>query len=186
MGGFGLLLLGLLDSSFLFLPFGNDLLLVAMVSADRGGFKWIYFVVMSAVGSTLGVLLTDIIVRPMGENALERFVRKSRIEKIKPQIEEKGGWAVFTSTLIPPPFPFTAVILSAQALQYSRKKIMLLVFTGRLIRFTGEALLAIYFGRKALEFIGSEVIQYFVYGLILIAIIGSVFTVRRWLGTRSG
>ena len=34
LGGFGLVILGVLDSSFLILPFGNDLLLIAL-SARR-------------------------------------------------------------------------------------------------------------------------------------------------------
>jgi len=33
LGGFGLLILGVLDSSFLFMPLGNDLLMVAMTAS---------------------------------------------------------------------------------------------------------------------------------------------------------
>ena len=35
LGGLGLLLLGILDSSFLFMPLGNDLLVVALTAAHR-------------------------------------------------------------------------------------------------------------------------------------------------------
>ena len=35
-GALGLVILGILDSSFLFLPFGNDLLLVILVARDHG------------------------------------------------------------------------------------------------------------------------------------------------------
>src|SRR5215213_6180550 len=122
MGGVGLFLMGALDSSFLFLPFGNDLLLIAMVSADRDGLQWIYYVIMSALGSVVGVFLIDLIMRKAGEEGLERFVKADKIKRLKRKMEEKVGWVVFVATLVPPPFPFTAVVLTASALQFSRKK----------------------------------------------------------------
>ena len=54
LGAFGLLILGVLDSSFLFLPSGNDLLLVALTAQHRN--RWPYYVLMSTAGSTLGCL----------------------------------------------------------------------------------------------------------------------------------
>jgi membrane protein YqaA with SNARE-associated domain len=184
LGGWGLFLMGVLDSSFLFLPFGNDLLLIAMVSADRDGFQWIYYVIMSALGSVVGVLLVDLIMRKAGEEGLQRFVKKDKVERLKCKMEKRGGWAVFFATLIPPPFPFTAVVLTASALQCARKKVLAAVFVGRLIRFSIEAMLAIFFGRKILRLMNSDVIDYFVYALILIAVVGSIFSIRKWLGTR--
>ncbi|HVG19324.1 MAG TPA: VTT domain-containing protein [Blastocatellia bacterium] len=186
LGGWGLFLMGVLDSSFLFLPFGNDLLLIAMVSADREGLQWIYYVIMSALGSVVGVLLVDLIMRKAGEEGLQRFVNADKVERLKCKMEKRGGWAVFLATLIPPPFPFTAVVLTASALQCARKKVLAAVFFGRLIRFSIEAALAIYFGRRILRLMNSDVIEYFVYGLILIAIVGSIFSIRKWLGTRRG
>jgi hypothetical protein len=49
MGVFGLFLLSALDSSFLVLPFGNDLLLIALVSSNRGSLVWLVYVVVSAI-----------------------------------------------------------------------------------------------------------------------------------------
>jgi membrane protein YqaA with SNARE-associated domain len=186
LGGLGLFLLGVLDSSFLFLPFGNDLLLIAMVSADRAGFQWIYYVIMSALGSVVGVLLVDLIMRKAGEEGLEKFVKGDKVKRLKSKMEKSGGWAVFLATLIPPPFPFTAVVLTASALQCARKKVLAAVFFGRLIRFSIEALLAYYFGRKILRLMNSDVVEYFVYALILIAVVGSIFSVRKWIGARRG
>jgi membrane protein YqaA with SNARE-associated domain len=176
--------MGALDSSFLFLPFGNDLLLIAMVSADREGFQWIYYVVMSALGSLVGVLLVDLVMRKAGEEGLQKFIKADKVKRLKCQMEKRGGWAVFFATLIPPPFPFTAVVLTASALQCARKKVLAAVFVGRLIRFGIEAMLAILFGRRLLRFMNSDVIEYFVYALILVAVIGSIFSVRKWLGAR--
>jgi len=186
LGGVGLFIMGILDSSFLFLPFGNDLLLILMVASNRDSLIWIAYVLMSAAGSVVGVLLVDLVMRKMGEEGLERFVRPEKIKRLKSKMEKKAGWAVFTATLIPPPFPFTAVVLTASALQTPRKNILLGVFAGRLLRFTGEALLALYFGRRLLRIMESDVIEYFVYGFIAVAVIGSIFSVRKWVASRKG
>src|SRR5438309_124563 len=111
LGAFGLLLLGALDSSpFFFLPFGNDLLLIALISSERGSPSWILYVLMSVLGSLIGVSVIDLVMRKAGEEGLERFVNPGRIKQLRLRIEKHGGWVVFLSTLIPPPFPFTAVV----------------------------------------------------------------------------
>lgn len=180
----GLLLLGALDSSFLFLPFGNDLLLIALVSANRSGATWILYVLMSAIGSVIGVLLVDMLMRRAGEEGLKRFVKPKRVERLKRKMEKNAGWAVFIATLLPPPFPFTPVVMAASALQYSRKKLLGAVFVGRLLRFTIEAVLAIYFGRKLIRMMNSPIVEYFVYGLIAIAAVGSAISIAKWVSHR--
>ena len=47
--------MGVLDSSLLFLPFGNDLLIVILVSRHHQGA--LLYVLSAACGSTLGVLI---------------------------------------------------------------------------------------------------------------------------------
>ena len=83
LGVFGLLLLSALDSSFLVLPFGNDLLLIALVSSHRDSLGWIAYVVVSAIGSVIGVFVVDLIMRKAGEKGRERFVNQRRIDKLK-------------------------------------------------------------------------------------------------------
>src|ERR1051325_1734948 len=83
LGVFGLFLLSTLDSSFLVLPFGNDLLLIALVSSNRNSWIWIAYVLVSAIGSVVGVFIVDVIMRKAGEKGLERFVSAQKVEKIK-------------------------------------------------------------------------------------------------------
>jgi membrane protein YqaA with SNARE-associated domain len=177
----GLFLISALDSSFLVLPFGNDLLLIALISSERTGLTWIAYVLVSTLGSVLGVFVIDLLMRKTGEKGLERFVSRQKVERLKAKIENKAGVTVFVATLIPPPFPFTPVIMTASALQCSRAKILGAVFVGRLIRFTAEAILALYFGRKLIAYINSDVVEYIVYGLIAIAIFASAASLIRWL-----
>jgi membrane protein YqaA with SNARE-associated domain len=181
LGIFGLLLLSALDSSFLVLPFGNDLLLVALVSSNRNSLVWIAYIMVSAIGSVVGVLVVDLIMRKAGEKGLERFVSQRRIEKLKSKIENKAGITVFIATLIPPPFPFTPAVMTASALQTPRGKLFSAVFFGRLLRFGIEAVLALYFGRQVIGFINSDVVSYIVYGMIGIGVVLSTLSVLKWL-----
>jgi membrane protein YqaA with SNARE-associated domain len=184
LGAPGLFFLGALDSSFLVLPFGNDFLLLALVSTTHGP-VWIVYVLVSALGSLLGVFVVDLIMRKAGEKGLERFVKPERVKKLKKKLDKNVGWVVFTSTLLPPPFPFTPVVMSASALQASRTKLFGGVFAGRLVRFTIEALLALYFGKHFLKFLYSPVVDYVVYSLIGIALIGSILSLLKWLRSAS-
>jgi membrane protein YqaA with SNARE-associated domain len=181
LGLVGLFFMSALDSSFLVLPFGNDLLLIALVSSNRGVVNVITYVLISAVGSVVGVFIIDLIMRKTGEKGLERFVSANRIHKLKTKLENKGGATVFVATLIPPPFPFTPVVLTASALQSPRGKLLMAVFLGRLLRFSAEAILAVYFGRHVIAFLNSEVIVYFVYALIGIAVVLSTLSLLRWI-----
>ena len=181
MGLLGLFLMSALDSSFLVLPFGNDLLLIALVSSNRDSLMWIIYVIVSAIGSLVGVFIIDLLMRKAGESGLERFVSKKRIDKLKAKLENKGGITVFVATLIPPPFPFTPVVITASALQSPRSQLLIAVFLGRLLRFGIEAVLALYFGRQVLAFMNSDVVTYIVYGLIGIGVILSTLSLLRWL-----
>ena len=181
LGLIGLFLMSALDSSFLVLPFGNDLLLIALVSSNREGWSWIAYVIASAIGSVVGVLIVDVIMRKAGEKGLERFVSKRRVEKVKAKLENKAGITIFIATLIPPPFPFTPAVMTASALQSPRGKLLLAVFLGRLLRFGIEAILALYFGRQMIAFLNSDVVSYFVYALIGIAVVLSTLSLLKWL-----
>lgn len=177
----GLFLMSALDSSFLVLPFGNDLLLIALVSSNRQSLIWMAYVLVSAVGSVLGVFVVDLLMRKAGEKGLERFVKPKRLERLKQKLENKLGATVFVATLLPPPFPFTPVIMTASALQCSRRKLLLAVFVGRILRYAAEAILAIFFGRQVIAYLNSDVVSYIVYGLVALAVVLSTLSLLRWL-----
>ena len=181
LGLLGLFFMSALDSSFLVLPFGNDLLLVALVSSHRNSLIWIAYVFVSAIGSVVGVFIVDLLMRKTGEKGLQRFVREKKIKKLKAKLENKAGLTVFIATLIPPPFPFTTAVMTASALQSPRGELLVAVFFGRLVRFGIEAVLALYFGRQVLSFMNSDTLVYAVYVLMGIALVLSTLSVIRWL-----
>jgi membrane protein YqaA with SNARE-associated domain len=181
IGALGLFLLGVFDSSFLILPFGNDLLLIALVSSDRHPWLWVIYSLAAALGSVVGVTLVDLVMRKAGEEGLEKFVGARKLEGLKGKIEKRGVWAVFFVALLPPPFPFTAAIAAASALQMARRSLLAAVFVGRMVRFTVESLLALYFGHRLLRYLRSDYVEYLVYSLIAVAIVGTFLTIRKWL-----
>jgi membrane protein YqaA with SNARE-associated domain len=184
LGMFGIFLFSVLDSSFLVLPFGNDVLLIALTSAERSSVSWIGYVLAASVGSILGVLTVDLPARAAGEKGLRRFVSQQRVEQLKEKLKTKAGITVFLASVLPPPFPFTPVIATASALQYPRPKLLAVVFGGRVLRYTVEAILALYLGRRLIRYINSEVFSYFVYGLIAVAVIGSALSVLKLVNKR--
>jgi membrane protein YqaA with SNARE-associated domain len=184
LGVFGILLLSVLDSSFLVFPFGNDILLIALTSSGRSSISWVGYVLAAAIGSIVGVWTVDLVSRAAGEKGLRRFVSQQRLEQLKQKMENKAAITVFLASVIPPPFPFTPVIMTAAALQYSRPKLLGIVFGGRLVRYTVEAVLALYLGRRLIRYINSDVFSYFVYGLIGVAVIASALSILKFMSKR--
>ncbi|HSE32495.1 MAG TPA: VTT domain-containing protein [Pyrinomonadaceae bacterium] len=181
LGVVGLFLLGALDSSFLVLPFGNDLMLIALVSSSRSDLMSIAYVLASVAGSVLGVFVIDGLMRKTGEKGLQRFVGQQKLEQLKSKLETKAWLTIFAATLLPPPFPFTPVLMTASALQTPRRALFSALIAGRLIRFSTEAVLALYWGRQIIRFLNSPAVEYSVYGLIVIAIVLSVISVLKWV-----
>src|SRR2546425_48451 len=132
LGGLGLLILGVLDSSFLFLPFGNDLLVLALTARRHAMLP--FFAAMATAGSVLGCWLLDKVARKRGEEGLERVVSRRQLEFVKRQVRESAAWALAIASVMPPPFPFTAIVAAASAFQYPREKLLGVIAAFRFIR----------------------------------------------------
>jgi membrane protein YqaA with SNARE-associated domain len=180
-GGIGLLVLGVLDSSFLIVPWGNDLLVIAMTARHPSLPYMVYYAAMSTVGSVLGCLLIDLTLRPLGAKGLERHLSRRRLERVRKKMGKDAGVALAVASLAPPPFPFTAFVMAAAALQYSRKRLIAVVAATRMIRFTLIGALAMRFGERILKWGANPVAQGIMVGLIVVSIVGSVVSVYGWI-----
>jgi membrane protein YqaA with SNARE-associated domain len=183
LGLFGPLIFGVADSSFLFLPFGNDLLVVILTVRDHAHLP--FYVVTAAIGSTLGVLLLDVVCRKGGEEGLKRMMKPRRLEYFKRRMSNQAAIAIGLACLAPPPFPFTLVIASASAFAYPRLRLLSLVFVARAIRFVIVGWLAIRFGRDILRIARAPETTWIMVGFIVLCIIGSAFQILQWV-RRSG
>jgi membrane protein YqaA with SNARE-associated domain len=179
LGGFGLLLLGILDSSFLMMPMGNDLLVIAMTARHHALMP--YFAAMATVGSVLGCLLIDIVSRKGGDEVIEKHVPKKRLKYIEGKVRKNAGWALGFAALMPPPFPFTPFVVAAAALEYPRRKLLGVIAVTRLLRFSIEGTLAILFGRRILRWAESPGVQYGIVILIVLSLLLSIVSVVSWI-----
>jgi len=175
MSWWGLFLIAALDSSMIFfLPLGVDAAVVILASRSRELF-WLYPII-ATVGSVGGAAVTYYIGLRIGEAGLDHFVSKPQLERVRRRIENKGAVALAVLDLIPPPFPFTACILVAGALEVSPTLFFITLGITRLVRFGGEAVLAYFYGRQILRWLRSDIVEYIGIALFAVAIIGSAIT----------
>lgn len=179
IGYFGPLLMGIMDSSFLMLPFGNDLVVVGLVARHHHGAPW--YVLSAACGSTIGVFLLSLVSRKLGEEGLSRMMGKKRYDSLKNRIGKNSGIAVLLGGLAPPPFPFTMVIAAAAALGYSLWRILTINFLARAARFALLSWLAVRFGLQILAIAKSAPFEWAMGAFIFLCIAGSAFSIWRWM-----
>jgi len=181
-GGAGLFALALLDTSFLFIPFGPDLLLIAMVAREHKMAP--FYALIAAAGSVAGCAILDVVSRKEGEKGIERLLSQRRIRSVTKRVKKSAPWALSIASVMPPPFPFTAVIIAASALQYPRRKLLTVVGIARLARYMTEAVLGLYFGHRLVEVSRSKGVELGVVILIIISFGGSAVTAYGWIKKR--
>jgi membrane protein YqaA with SNARE-associated domain len=179
LGYFGPVLMGVLDSSFLFLPFGNDLLVVTLVARHYQGWPW--YVLAAALGSTIGVFALALVAHKLGEEGIKKMAGEKRFARLHKMIGAHGSKAVFLACIAPPPFPYTMVIAAAAALNFSRLRICAVNFFARGLRFAVLSLLAIKYGRHILEVANSNGFRLTMVGFILLCLAGSAFSIYSWI-----
>jgi membrane protein YqaA with SNARE-associated domain len=179
IGYFGPLLMGILDSSFLILPFGNDIVVVGLVAQHHHGAPW--YVLSAACGSTLGALLLALVSRKLGEAGLSKMVGARRYKKLSGRIRNHAGMAVAIGGLAPPPFPFTSVIAAVAALKYPLWRILGINFCARLVRFTVLALLALKLGDAVIYMAKSSPFKWTMIVFISGCLLASGYSIWKWL-----
>ena len=128
-GGLGLLTLGAFDSSPLIVPLGNDLLVLALCARYHD--RMIYYAVMATVGSLIGVFVTDWLSRK-GAARLTKTAPGEPASNLQRQVQKRAAWSLFVASLLPPPFPFTAIVAAAAAFRYPRKNLLTVVGVGQI------------------------------------------------------
>lgn len=174
----GPFVMGVMDSSFLLLPLGNDLVVISLVVRNHNGYLW--YVLAAVCGAVTGTFLLDLVARHVGETGVQHVAGRRRFEYLKGKIGENGGFAVAVACLSPPPFPFTAVISTVSALGYPRKKLLAIVGVARAIRFLILGALAIRYGRWILRIANSTPFRWTMLAFVGICIVGSVFSLLKW------
>lgn len=174
----GPLLMGILDSSFLMLPFGNDLLVVGLVAHNHHGIPW--YVLSAACGSTLGALALALVSRKIGEEGISKLAGKKKYDRLKDHIGSHAGPVILLGGLAPPPFPFTMIIAAAAALDYPIWRLLTINFLARATRFALLSWLAVTFGQQVLKIAKSQPFKWGMAAFIFLCVVGSAFSLWRW------
>jgi len=168
-----LILLGIADNApFISAPPGSVDVFVILLSAHHYEW-WAYYAFMATVGEVLGGYLTYRLAEKGGQETLEKKVGKPRAEKIYKYFEKRGFITVFTGSILPPPFPFTSVLMAAGIMQYPRKKFLSALTSGRALRFFAVAYLGRSYGRQMIAFF-SRHYRPMLYVLIALAVTAGI------------
>ncbi len=171
LGGPGLILLGLIDSSVIPVPGSMDAMTIVLSAHQRTW--WPYYAVMATVGSVVGAYLTYRLARNRGEKALHDRLSKRNAKKVVRTFERWGFGAIAVPALLPPPMPMVPFVIAAGALQYSPRKFLVAMSLGRLLRYGIFAYLGAVYGRKifAVVLAHGEVALYVTIGAAVAATI---------------
>lgn len=178
-GWIGLFVIGVLDSTFVPMPSGPDVLLVFSISLDGSVLNIIKFVVAATLGSTIGCIILYSVSKKAGVKALQR-VSEHRREYVRTMLGRYDLFAVAAACLMPPPFPFKPFILCSGVFNFELKRLVVGLLIGRILRYTTLSILARFFGQTTIELMkqhGSKVL------LVMIGI-GLVFFAVRYLFSR--
>jgi len=158
-----------------FLPAALDTVIVVMVARHRDLF-WL-IPLLGTLGSLVGATITYLIGRKIGEAGLTRWISKGRLERVRKKLEQREIFAIGLAALLPPPFPLTPFVLTSGALGIDRKKFYISLGSMRFVRYGTESILALIYGRHILKWLESDFYVYTMATLIVLAVVGTVFTV---------
>ena len=151
IGGPGIFIIAFLDSSFLSFPEVVDLLIVSI--AVQQPYRMVYYAAMATAGSVVGCLALYYVGRRGGEALLQSRFGRERLQRGTALFEKYGVWAVVVPSLLPPPAPFKLFVLLAGVSGMRPLRFTLAVLAGRAVRYFGEGILALWYGRQTLEFL---------------------------------
>jgi membrane protein YqaA with SNARE-associated domain len=146
LGGLGLFLVAMLDSSPL--PTFGGLDILTAVLAARHGQPWFYYAAIATAGSVISAYMTFRAARGAGAEYLERRFGKGRVTKLLAHFERWGTGALVASPAIPFPFPTSFFFAAAGVLKYSLPKFIAVVAVCRAARYATVAVIAALYGRK--------------------------------------
>src|SRR5512140_2978224 len=117
LGGPGLVVIGIVDNSFIPLTGSMDVLTIWLAASHRDW--WAYYALMATIGGVLGGYITYEIARKGGKETIERKLDKEKAAKVLPRFRRGSFWSVAVGAILPPPFPLVPVLVAAGGSQYS-------------------------------------------------------------------
>lgn len=151
LGGVGLVILGVVDSSVI--PTFGSLDALTAILAVKNHDLWPYYAAASTAGSLIGAYLTYRMSVTAGERWLEKSIGPKRSRQVQGLLKRWGFAAVFVSCVAPPPFPTTPFFIGAGALRYPQGRFISAVVAGRAFRYSVLGFLAAKYSHSILQFL---------------------------------
>jgi membrane protein YqaA with SNARE-associated domain len=142
-----------IDSAFFGVPL--DPVVATYVYQNRS--HALLYPFMAAAGSAAGRVILYWIGYRGGEILLLKRMSRVRFERIRRSFDRHEFWALMIPSMLPPPFPFKAVVLAASAFEMNFWHFLLAIFLGRLLRFVLLGIFVLRFGPQVMAF-GSDVL----------------------------
>jgi membrane protein YqaA with SNARE-associated domain len=183
LGGAGIFVIALLDSSFLSLPQINDVLVVLAVS--RHPSRMLYYASMATLGSVAGCYVIYRLAEKGGDAFLKKRLKGSSVDRVLGLYQRHGLLALMVPALLPPPAPFKLFVLAAGIAKVRPLPFVSAIAVARGIRYLALGVLAIYFGDAARELMatrGKEVAIWLAAGLTAAAALWWLWSRRRPVG----
>jgi membrane protein YqaA with SNARE-associated domain len=177
LGGPGLFLIAFLDSSFLSFPNVVDLLIIADVTRHEA--RWIYYGLLPTCGSVAGCFVLYEFARRGGDRFLRKRLHERHFDRALRMFQKYGLLGVLLPSILPPPVPFKVFVLAAGVAKVRPVEFLVAVAIGRGVRYFGEAILALYFGDRAAEFLTRHSREASLALAAVVVIIGAIWILRR-------
>ena len=178
LGAASLILIGIVDQSFVPIPGGIDILLVLLAASHKA--PGIVYWACAMFGAVFGAWLTYKISKKAGKEALEKRLPRKRIKKVEEMFKKGGFWALFIGGLLPPPLPMVPIVVGAGALQYPTRRFLIAISASRAIRYALIVYLAHRYGTGIMRLFTAHKIAIIV-GFLIFSVGASVVG---WLWTR--
>jgi len=144
--------------------------------------RMLFYVLMAALGETLGSVPLYIVGYLGGEKVLRKRISEERFLRIHKSFEQHEFWALMFPAMLPPPMPFKLFVLGAAVFEMKFRDFLLAIFAGRLVRFLTLALLTLWFGPQIVELMGTLFRRHGIWiliGLAALALLGWTLSRKR-------
>lgn len=173
---YALFAIAFIESSFF--PIPPDVLLIAMVIADR--LKWLRYALISTIGSVCGALFGYLIgwglYETIGKFIVETYKLQAIVELIGKKYAENAFLTIFTAAFTP--IPYKAITITAGLFKISLLVLIVASIIGRAGRFFLVAGALRVFGEK----IAASIEKYFdVLSLIFVALLIIGFLLLKYI-----
>jgi membrane protein YqaA with SNARE-associated domain len=177
-GAFGVFAIALLDASFFPIPGGTDAVVMTLSHLNHAMMP--LYVLAAVLGATLGCLFPYWIGYKAGAAALRKFSAEKRA-RAAALLDRYDTWAMLVGAILPPPFPFKILLLTAGAFRMNVWRFLLALGLGRSLRFGLEGVMAVRYGDQAAQLFKQHypMIGLSVAAVIIIALVIKTLLKRR-------